>query len=173
MTPEANAGVVGTLTTAINTAYESGLVTKQTALKELKDSGRITGVFTSITDEEIEEAEDEPPPGMEGMPGEEGGAGPPEKPPGTPGGAPPDQPKDPPREAPAGKPAAQKPTADRASLWQRLRRALFTQDDFDPSQPRVKSGPNAGQWTKEGAAASPSGQAVEKSCDDDDAATDE
>ena len=165
MTPEANAGVVGTLTTAVNTAYESGLITKQTALKELKDSGRVTGVFTSITDEEIEDAEDEPPPGMEGMPGAEGAPGSPQTTPGTPGGAPPARVKEPTREAPAGQPAAQKAPAVkvRDALWRRVYRALFTRDDFDPAQPRVKSGPDAGQWTKEGAAASPTGQAVEKS----------
>jgi DNA topoisomerase IB len=43
-------------------AYNGGLLTRKTALKELRQTSRITGRFTNITDEDIENAEDEPPP---------------------------------------------------------------------------------------------------------------
>lgn len=46
----------------INKAEESGLISKATALKELKQSSTITGIFTNITDEEIKEAETDVPP---------------------------------------------------------------------------------------------------------------
>lgn len=69
----------------------SGVISLATALKELRQSGRVTGRMTNITDEEIKEAEDAPPrPRIEegmgvenNIPGEAGtqGAGP------KPGGA--------------------------------------------------------------------------------------
>ena len=42
-------------------AVEQGIVTEQTALKELRQSSEITGIWSSITDEDIERANDEPP----------------------------------------------------------------------------------------------------------------
>lgn len=56
-------------TTAILGAEEQGVIDRPTALKELKQSSQITGVFTNITDEMIEEAEAEPPMLGEGDPG--------------------------------------------------------------------------------------------------------
>lgn len=45
-------------------AFEAGLVSKPAALEELRDSSSNTGIFSNITDEEIEEAKNEdPPPG--------------------------------------------------------------------------------------------------------------
>jgi phage-related protein (TIGR01555 family) len=41
---------------------ESGIITQQTAMKELKQQSKVTGRFTNITDEEIEAASDELPP---------------------------------------------------------------------------------------------------------------
>ena len=55
-------------TTAITSAFDSGIISPKTALKELRAISTTTGAFSSITDEEIESAEDEPAP-----PGEEGG----------------------------------------------------------------------------------------------------
>jgi phage-related protein (TIGR01555 family) len=52
--------------TAVKDVYESGIIGRQTALKELKGASHVTGLFTNITDEEINAAEDEPPPGAEG-----------------------------------------------------------------------------------------------------------
>lgn len=46
-------------------AYNSAIISKKTSLKELRQLSDTTGVFTNITDEQIDEAEDNP-----GMPGE-------------------------------------------------------------------------------------------------------
>lgn len=43
-------------------AYDSGLISKPTAMKELRESSGDTGLFNNISDEEIKEAELEPPP---------------------------------------------------------------------------------------------------------------
>jgi DNA topoisomerase-1 len=43
------------------------LITKHTALKELRQQSRVTGRFTNITDDEIEEAKNEPPPNGAGL----------------------------------------------------------------------------------------------------------
>lgn len=51
-------------------AYNAGLISQRTALKELKQQSERTGVWTNITDEDIERASDsvEPPGEMGGMP---------------------------------------------------------------------------------------------------------
>lgn len=46
----------------ISGAYESGLTTRECAMKELRQSSGDTGVFSNITDEDIAEAENDPPP---------------------------------------------------------------------------------------------------------------
>jgi phage-related protein (TIGR01555 family) len=43
-------------------AEESGLTDRVTSLRELKQQSKVTGMFTNITDEIIDEAENEPPP---------------------------------------------------------------------------------------------------------------
>ena len=45
----------------IGGAFESGTISKSTALKELVQSSRVTGRFSNITEEDIKEAENEPP----------------------------------------------------------------------------------------------------------------
>ncbi len=54
-----------TVTEAVTQAYDADLVDKPTAMKELRQSSHSTGVFTSITDDAIEDAENEPPPAPE------------------------------------------------------------------------------------------------------------
>lgn len=56
-------------------AYNAGLISQRTALKELKQQSERTGVWTNITDEDIERASDsvEPPGEMGGMFGDMGG----------------------------------------------------------------------------------------------------
>ena len=56
-------------------AYNAGLISQRTALKELKQQSERTGVWTNITDEDIERAYDsvEPPGEMGGMFGDMGG----------------------------------------------------------------------------------------------------
>lgn len=49
-------------TTAVRNAYDSGIVERDVALKELRQSSEVTGIWTNITDDMIKEAEDEEPP---------------------------------------------------------------------------------------------------------------
>jgi hypothetical protein len=71
-------------TETVKSAHDSGIITTQIALKELKQASIQTGRFTNITDEDIEESEAAPPPweqpdpmmgGMPGGPGKANGAG--------------------------------------------------------------------------------------------------
>lgn len=55
-------------------AYNSAIIGRKTALKELRQLADTTGIFSNITDEIIDEADDEPElPGEEGMGGPGGG----------------------------------------------------------------------------------------------------
>ncbi|MFA9439414.1 DUF1073 domain-containing protein [Uliginosibacterium sp. sgz301328] len=65
MTDEQKATVAKTGTETVTTAFDAGLISAQTALKELRQHSRVTGFFTNITDEDIEAAESEPPPPVE------------------------------------------------------------------------------------------------------------
>jgi phage-related protein (TIGR01555 family) len=47
---------------SIQSAYEASLISKPTALRELKQTSEVTGIFSNISDEEIQAAEDEPVP---------------------------------------------------------------------------------------------------------------
>lgn len=72
------ASVAKTVAETVGAAFGDGLISAQTTLKELRQISRRTGIFTNITREKIDEADDEvaPPPGEggePGMPGEEGG----------------------------------------------------------------------------------------------------
>lgn len=49
-------------TDTVTEAFESGLVDKPTALKELRQSSKLTGMWSNIDDETIADAENEPPP---------------------------------------------------------------------------------------------------------------
>lgn len=66
-------------TNAISTALGDGLMTRKAAMTDLRENSDVTGIGASITDEDIENAEDEAPPGI----GELG-----DKPPESPGGDP-------------------------------------------------------------------------------------
>lgn len=68
MNDEQKANVAVQVTSAVTAAHDAGVIDRATALKELRQSGQKTGVFTNVTDEQIKEAEDEPPP----LPGEPG-----------------------------------------------------------------------------------------------------
>lgn len=52
------------VTQAVTTASDSGLIDRATAMKELRQSSQVTGVFSNVSDEDISEAELEPPPSM-------------------------------------------------------------------------------------------------------------
>ncbi len=61
-----------TTTETILGPFESGVTTRKQALMELRDASADTGVFTNITDEDIEEADDDEPPMPDVAPGGEG-----------------------------------------------------------------------------------------------------
>lgn len=62
LTDKERADITQTSEQSIQSAYEAGLIRKDTALKELKQTAEVTGIFSNITDDEISEAEDEPAP---------------------------------------------------------------------------------------------------------------
>lgn len=95
------------ITQTVMSAFEQAVVGRKTVLKELKESSKVTGIWTNITDEEIERAEEDPPDPMEaqamaGQPGAPGEAGMP-----LGGGPDPMQPED--AAAGAGQPARRRP----------------------------------------------------------------
>lgn len=61
LTEEQRANVANTTSTAIVNAHEAGLIPVYTAMKELKQSSRDTGIFSSISDDDIKVAEENPP----------------------------------------------------------------------------------------------------------------
>jgi phage-related protein (TIGR01555 family) len=62
------------ITQEVLAAFEQGVVGRKTVLKEMKEQSKWTGVWTNITDEEIKQADDEPPDPMQqqAMQGEQG-----------------------------------------------------------------------------------------------------
>ncbi len=58
------ATIAKTTSEAISSAFESGLIGRQTALRELRQSSRVTGIYTNITEEMIDAADDEVQPPM-------------------------------------------------------------------------------------------------------------
>lgn len=61
MSEKEKAEVANMNSDAIGKMFELAVIDHATALKELKQSSEATGIFTNITDEQIKEAEDEPP----------------------------------------------------------------------------------------------------------------
>jgi hypothetical protein len=55
------ATVAGNVTTAVVNAQQAGIVSNPAALKELRQSSKVTGIWSNITDEEIDDAEMAPP----------------------------------------------------------------------------------------------------------------
>lgn len=62
MDDEKKAGIAIKVADAVTKAEENGLISRKTALKELRQSAEVTGIFSHITDEEIDQADDDPPP---------------------------------------------------------------------------------------------------------------
>lgn len=56
------ATIAATETQAITNAYEAGIVGRDVAMKELRQSSHKTGVWSNVSDEDIADAESEPPP---------------------------------------------------------------------------------------------------------------
>jgi phage-related protein (TIGR01555 family) len=61
MNTEQKSTIAKNVTDMVVSAFDAGLITQETALKELKASSDITGIYTNITGEQIAEAENEPP----------------------------------------------------------------------------------------------------------------
>lgn len=70
MSDSDKASITTSVTDAVCKASDSGIIDRATALKELRQASQVTGIFTNVTDEQITEAEDEPPPNMGEMNGE-------------------------------------------------------------------------------------------------------
>lgn len=66
LSDEQKATIAKTISDAVASAEGSGVISRSVALKELRQASRITGVFTNISDEDITEAENEPPAPSEG-----------------------------------------------------------------------------------------------------------
>lgn len=64
---EQKASIAKSITDSVTAAYDAQLIDRTTALKELRQSSHITGVWSNITDEDIKEAENDPPPTIESM----------------------------------------------------------------------------------------------------------
>jgi uncharacterized protein len=69
LTPETKATVATAHTNAVSSLLQDGVFTLATAMKEIRQSSRVTGFGSNITDEDIEAAENAPP--MMGPMGEE------------------------------------------------------------------------------------------------------
>ena len=94
------ADVAGKVTNAVVAAKDAGLVSPKVGMEELRQSSHVTGVFSNISDEDIEAADADPPvPGEMALP-DAMGAGPlPSLQPLTPASAPPPEPPTPSNDA--------------------------------------------------------------------------
>jgi hypothetical protein len=72
LTAEQKAEIAATTTQTLLQGFESGAVDRSIVLKEMRKQSQDTGVWTSITDEDIDEAEKDPPMPQQGMMGGEG-----------------------------------------------------------------------------------------------------
>jgi phage-related protein (TIGR01555 family) len=64
------AGIASTVVQAISAALQDGAIDIPTAMKELRQSSRVTGIFSNITDEAIQAAREAPPPSPMGPDGQ-------------------------------------------------------------------------------------------------------
>ncbi len=67
MSEEQKATVTATTAGAINQQYESQVIDRATALRELKELSHTVGTFAQVTEEQITEAENDPPPSPEAL----------------------------------------------------------------------------------------------------------
>jgi uncharacterized protein len=76
-TDKEKADIANVVATAVSSVEGGGVIDRSTALKELKQSSRVTGIFANITQEQIDDAEGEmaPPPDMPKAEGEQRAAG--------------------------------------------------------------------------------------------------
>lgn len=55
------AEIVAKVTAAVGEAYDKQIISRKTALEEFRENSQVTGVFGHISDEEIDDAENDPP----------------------------------------------------------------------------------------------------------------
>lgn len=67
MSETEKAQIAMTTTAAVTQAYESGICDRVSALKELRQSAEVTGIWSNISDADIKDAESEEPPAPEGQ----------------------------------------------------------------------------------------------------------
>lgn len=67
LTDTEKADIASKDTSTVVEAFDAGLISRVTALKELRQSSQTTGLWSNITDEDIKEAENDPPPSAESM----------------------------------------------------------------------------------------------------------
>lgn len=65
LSAEQKANVAKSITESVLAAFESGAIERTTVLKELRQSSGATGIYSNISDEDIAEAENDPPPVLE------------------------------------------------------------------------------------------------------------
>src|SRR5882724_39665 len=63
MNSSEKAALAGQVAAAVTQVDQAGITSKETALKELRQSSRVTGIFSNISDEDIARAKLAPPPG--------------------------------------------------------------------------------------------------------------
>ena len=61
MSDEQKSTINAATTTSVVEAYEAGIISQANAMKELRQSSRVTGVWSNISDEDINAADEEPP----------------------------------------------------------------------------------------------------------------
>jgi uncharacterized protein len=77
MSEDQRAATSNTVVSAVGAAMNEGIIDRPTAMKELRQSSDYTGIFSNISDEDIDKAAEEakaPPPGMEALLGGQPGA---------------------------------------------------------------------------------------------------
>jgi len=67
LSEEQRANVTVAVTSAVQGAFDSHIINRATALRELKQLAPITGAFSNIDDKDIKEAESDPPPSPESL----------------------------------------------------------------------------------------------------------
>lgn len=65
MSDKEKAEIASSITSTVIEAHDAGMIDRKTALKELRQSSEATGIWSNITDEDIDQAADDPPPPSE------------------------------------------------------------------------------------------------------------
>ncbi len=68
MSDDQKATITNQTTSAVVGAYDAQIIDRATALKELRQLASVTGAFSNVTDEDIQQAIDEPPPEIDEPP---------------------------------------------------------------------------------------------------------